>query len=175
MSPIFLIGALGFWGIFGIVAGVAAVILIVLYILGRKMQKKQAEAQEQIDSSKQVASILVIDKKKLKPKDSGLPEAALSQLPWYAKRQKLPIVKAKIGPQIMSLMCDAEVFEIIPVKKECKVALSGIYIAELKSVRGGKIPEKPAKVGFFKRIRMTAGEKLKKMESDKDKKKKEKK
>ena len=102
MSTAFLIAA-NTWTVFGIVMGVVAVVLAVLYFMGKKMQKKQAEAQEQIDSSKQVASILVIDKKKLKPKDSGLPEVALSQLPWYAKGQKLPIVKAKIGPQIMSL------------------------------------------------------------------------
>ena len=162
--------AINTWGILGIIFGVAAVVLAVLYFFGRKMQKKQAEAQEQIDSSKQLASILVIDKKKLKPKDSGLPQVALSQLPWYAKNQKLPIVKAKIGPQIMTLMCDAEVFEILPVKKECKVALSGIYIAELKSVRGGKVPEKPAKVGALKRILNNINAKIKKNDESKKKK-----
>ena len=161
--------AISTWGILGIIFGVAAVVLAVLYFFGRKMQKKQAEAQEQIDSSKQLASILVIDKKKLKPKDSGLPQVALGQLPWYAKNQKLPIVKAKIGPQIMTLMCDAEVFEIIPVKKECKVALSGIYIAELKSVRGGKVPEKPAKVGALKRILNNINAKIKKNDESKKK------
>lgn len=162
--------AINTWGILGIIFGVAAVVLAVLYFFGRKMQKKQAEAQEQIDSSKQLASILVIDKKKLKPKDSGLPQVALGQLPWYAKNQKLPIVKAKIGPQIMTLMCDAEVFEILPVKKECKVALSGIYIAELKSVRGGKIPEKPAKVGALKRILNNINARIKKNDESKKKK-----
>ncbi len=162
--------AINTWGILGIIFGVAAVVLAVLYFFGRKMQKKQAEAQEQIDSSKQLASILVIDKKKLKPKDSGLPQVALGQLPWYAKNQKLPIVKAKIGPQIMTLMCDAEVFEIIPVKKECKVALSGIYIAELKSVRGGKVPEKPAKVGALKRILNNINARIKKNDESKKKK-----
>ncbi len=161
--------AINTWGILGIIFGVAAVVLAVLYFFGRKMQKKQAEAQEQIDSSKQLASILVIDKKKLKPKDSGLPQVALGQLPWYAKNQKLPIVKAKIGPQIMTLMCDAEVFEILPVKKECKVALSGIYIAELKSVRGGKVPEKPAKVGALKRILNNINAKIKKNDESKKK------
>ena len=165
----FLIAA-NTWTVFGIVAGVVAVILAVLYFLGKKMQKKQAEAQDQIDAGKQTVSILVIDKKRMKPKESGLPQVALDQLPWYAKGQKLPIVKAKIGPQIMSLMCDAEVFEILPVKKECKVALSGIYIAELKAVRGGKIPEKPAKVGFVKRIRNNLMAKLKKDEPKKGKK-----
>ena len=143
---------ISFWAVFGIVAGVAAVVLAVLYFVGRRLQKKQADAEEQIQSSKQTVSILVIDKKMMKAADSGLPEAAVSQIPWYAKRAKMPIVKAKIGPQIMSLMADQKVYDILPVKKECKVALSGIYICELKSVRGGKIPEPEKKKGFFKRL-----------------------
>ncbi len=169
MAVTFLIAAKT-WTVLAIVTGVIAVVLAVLYFFGKKMQKTQAEAQDQIDLNKQVASILVIDKKKLKPKESGLPQVALDQLPWYARAQKLPIVKAKIGPQIMTLMCDAEVFEIIPVKKECKVALSGIYIAELKAVRGGKIPEKPAKISTLKRIRNNLMAKIKKNEDKKGKK-----
>ena len=147
-----LLPLISVWGVLGIVLGVAAVVLAVLYFVGRRLQKKQAAAEEQIQSSKQTVSILVIDKKLLKPADSGLPEAALAQIPWYAKRAKMPIVKAKIGPQIMSLMADQKVFDIIPVKKECKVALSGIYICELKSVRGGKIPDPPKKKNLFQRI-----------------------
>lgn len=140
------------WAILAIVFGVVAIAIGVLYYMGRKLQKRQADAETQIESMKQTVSILVIDKKRLKPEDSGLPEASLAQLPWYAKRSKIPIVKAKIGPQIMSLMADQKVFEIIPVKKECKVALSGIYISELKSVRGGKIPEPEPKKSFFQKL-----------------------
>ncbi len=147
-----LLPLISVWGILGIILGVAAVVLVVLYFVGRKLQKKQADAEEQIQNAKQTVSILVIDKKLMRPAESGLPEAALAQIPWYAKRAKMPIVKAKIGPQIMSLMADQKVFEIIPVKKECKVALSGIYIAELKSVRGGKIPDPPKKQNFFQKL-----------------------
>ena len=147
-----LLPLISVWGVLGIILGVILVALVVLYFVGRKLQKRQANAEEQIQSMKQTVSLLVIDKKMMRPAESGLPESALSQIPWYAKRAKMPIVKAKIGPQIMSLMADQKVFEIIPVKKECKVALSGIYIAELKSVRGGKIPDPPAKQSFFKRV-----------------------
>ena len=147
-----LLPLISVWGILGIILGVAAVVLVVLYFVGRKLQKKQADAEEQIQNAKQTVSILVIDKKLMRPAESGLPEAALAQIPWYAKRAKMPIVKAKIGPQIMSLMADQKVFEISPVKKECKVALSGIYIAELKSVRGGKIPDPPKKQKLLQRI-----------------------
>ena len=140
------------WGILGIIFGVVLAVIAALYFFGRRLQKRQAAAEEQVQNSKQTVSILVIDKKMMKAADSGLPEAAISQIPWYAKRAKMPIVKAKIGPQIVSLMADQKVFEVIPVKKECKVALSGIYIAELKSVRGGKIPEPEKKKNLFQRI-----------------------
>ena len=148
----YLLPLISVWGILAIILGIAAAVLVVLYIWGRNLQKKQAGAEQQIQDMKQTVSILVIDKKKLRPSESGLPEAALSQLPWYAKRSKMPIVKAKIGPQIYSLMADPKVFDVIPVKKECKVALSGIYIAEIKSVRGGKIPDPEPKKSFFKRL-----------------------
>lgn len=152
MKSIQYLPLLSAWGVLLIVLGVVIAAFVALYFLGRKLQKKQASAEEQIESMKQTVSLLVIDKKRLKPAESGLPESALSQLPWYAKRNKLPIVKAKIGPQILSLIADQKVFEIIPVKKECKVALSGIYIAELKSVRGGKIPEPEPKKTFFQKL-----------------------
>ena len=59
-----------------------------------------------------------------------------------------------IGPKIMTLMCEEKVFEVLPVKKEAKVVLSGIYITGIKSVRGG-IPEvaKKKKKGLFSRFK----------------------
>ena len=45
-------------------------------------------------------------------------------------------MKAKVGPKIMTLMCDAEVFPLIPVKKEVKATVSGIYITAVKGIRG---------------------------------------
>lgn len=152
MHSLCFLPAISVWGVMGIILAVMAAAMVALYFWGRKMQKRQADAETQIQNMKQVVSILVIDKKKLKPAESGLPEAALSQLPWYAKRTKMPIIKAKIGPQIMSLMADQKVFDVIPVKKECKVALSGIYISEIKSVRGGKVPEPEPKKSLLKRL-----------------------
>ena len=52
----------------------------------------------------------------------------------------------------MTLMCEEKVFEVLPVKKEAKVVLSGIYITAVKGVRGPlDVPEK--KKGFFARLR----------------------
>lgn len=123
---------------------ILVLILVVLYFVGRKLQKKQAEQEAQIEAAKQTVTMLIIDKKKLKLKDAGLPAAVLEQTPKYMRRAKFPIVKAKIGPQIMSLICDVSIFDIVPVKKEVKATISGIYITDVKGIRG-KLNTAPAK------------------------------
>ena len=129
---------------------ILVVLLVVLYFVGKKMQKKQAEQEAQIEAAKQTVTMLIIDKKKLKLKDAGLPAAVLEKTPKYMRRAKFPIVKAKIGPQIMSLICDASIFDIIPVKKEVKATVSGIYITDVKGIRG-KLNTAPArKKGKFR-------------------------
>ena len=91
-----------------------------LYFWGKKAQKKQEEQQAQIEAAKQTVSMLVIDKKRLPLKESGLPQMVIDQAPKLMRRTKLPIVKAKIGPKISILIADEKVFEVIPVKKEVK-------------------------------------------------------
>ncbi len=134
-----------------IVIVVLIALLVALYFWGRKAQRRQAIQKEQMDAVAQTVSMLVIDKKKLKLSESGLPAQVIEQTPKYLRWNKLPIVKAKVGPRIMTLSCDPQVFEVLPVKKEVKVVVSGIYISEIKSARGGlEVPVK--KKGFFKRL-----------------------
>lgn len=129
---------------------VLIVLVVVLYFVGKKMQAKQAQQQAQIEAAKQTVSMLIIDKKKLKLKDAGLPAAVLEQTPKYMRRAKLPVVKAKIGPQIMSLICDAAIFDSIPVKKEVKATVSGIYITEVRGIRGSLNNVPARKKGKFR-------------------------
>lgn len=124
---------------------VLIVIFIVLLVVGNKMRKKQEEQQAQIDAAKQVMSILIIDKKIMKMSEAGLPKIVMDQTPKYMKRTKLPIVKAKVGPKVMTLIADNKVFDELPVKTEAKVEVSGIYIVGIKSIRGGKPLAAPAK------------------------------
>lgn len=125
--------------------------LIALYFFGKKAQKKQEEQQAQIQAAKQTVSMLVIDKKRMPLKDSGLPQMVIDQTPKLMRRSKLPIVKAKVGPRISILIADEKVFDLIPVKKEIKAEVSGLYIVGVKGLRGTL--EAPAKKkGFFKRI-----------------------
>ena len=130
------------WHIVLIVIAVVLIgIMIALYFFGKKMQKKQAEQDEQIAQHKQTVTMLIIDKKMMKLKDAGLPQAVIAQTPKLMRGSKLPIVKAKVGPQILSLVCDAKIFDTIPVKKEVKATVSGIYITEVRGIRGNIKPE----------------------------------
>ena len=93
-----------------------------------------------------------VGKKAEKLKEAGLPDIVIENTPKYLRRSKVPVVKAKVGPKIMTLMCDAQVYPLIPVKKEVKATISGIYITAVKGVRGPlDVPEK--KKGFFARLR----------------------
>ena len=129
--------------VWGIVLLVIFVILLAVFIglmiFGNKLRKQQDEQQ-----AKQVMSMLIIDKKKMKLKDANLPKMVLEQTPKYLRGSKMPIVKAKIGPRIMTLMADPKVFDQLPVKAEVKAEVSGIYITGIKSVRGGKVVAEPA-------------------------------
>ena len=92
-------------------------------------------------------------------KDSGLPQQVIDQTPKFFRGAKMPIVKAKVGPQVMSLVCDDKIFDSVPIKKEVKAVVSGIYITEVKGLHG-KLPSTPQKKkGFFKRAIETAQEK----------------
>ena len=113
-----------------IVLAVVLVLFIVLIIVGRKMQKKQEASQADIEAASQILSMLVIDKKRMKITEANM-----------------PIVKAKIGPKVMTLIADVKVFDALPVKMESKVKVSGIYITEIISTRG-KVTVQPKKKGF---------------------------
>lgn len=102
----------------------------------------------------QTINMLIIDKKKMKLKEANLPSAVLENTPKYLRRTKVPVVKAKVGPRIMTLMCDVKVFELIPIKQEVKATVSGLYITDVKGVRGPlKAPEKKKKKGLFARFK----------------------
>lgn len=142
-----------------IILAVLIIALVVLYFLGKKAQKRQAQQQQQLDAMKQTVSMLIIDKKRMKIRESGLPPMVIDQTPRLLRGSKLPIVKAKIGPQIMSLVCDEKIFESVPVKKEVKAVVSGIYITDVRGLHGKTAPAPAKKKGFFKRALEKAQEK----------------
>lgn len=126
------------WMILLIVIAVAIAVMVTLYILGNKLQKKQMAQKEQMAEAAQPTTMLIIDKKVMPMRDAGLPKIVMEQTPKRYQKAKLPIVKAKIGPQIMNLICDDAIFDEVPTKGEVKAMVSGIYIISVKSVRGKK-------------------------------------
>ena len=148
------------WMIVLIVIGVLIVAAIVaLYFLGKKAQKKQAQQQELLESNKQTVSMLIIDKKRMKLRDAGLPQVVLEQTPKLMRGSKLPIIKAKVGPQIMSLICDEKIFESVPVKKEVKAVVSGIYVLDVRGLHGKTEMAPAKKKSRFRRALEAAQEK----------------
>ena len=140
-----------------IVLVVLVAVIAILYFLGRKAQKKQAEQQAQIEAAKQTVTMLIIDKKKMRLKDSGLPANVIAQTPKMLRRSKLPIVKAQGGPKVMTLICDGQIFDSVPVKKEVKATVSGLYITAVKGMRGPIEAPAKKKKGFMAKLKEKAG------------------
>ena len=139
------------WIIFIVLMAVLAGVFILLYFLGKRAEKKQAEQKEQIEANKQTITMLVIDKKKMRLKESGLPQAVIDQTPKLLRRSKLPIIKAKVGPQILSLVCDEKIFDSIPVKREIRAQVSGVYVVGFKGLRGAKVETEVKKKSRFRK------------------------
>ena len=167
------------WQVLLIILVILIAVLVVLYFLGKRAQKKQEENQAQIEAAKQTVNMLIIDKKRLRIKESGLPQMVIDQTPKLMRRTKLPIVKAKIGPRIMTMVADEKIFDLIPLKKEVKATISGIYITSINNFRKAPVPE-PEKKGFVAKIRKKADKaqenidaaKVKQEKAKKDRKKK---
>lgn len=142
-----------FWIVLIVILVIMAVILTVLYFTGKKLEKKQAEQQALMDSMAQTVSLMVVDKKRMKIKEAtGLPKQVLEQTPWYLKRSKVPVVKVKVGPKVMTMMCDDAIFDLLPLKTELKATVSGIYITKAKPVRGSLLAP-PKKKKFLARFK----------------------
>ena len=128
------------WIIVGIVLAVIAIGMIVLYVFGQKMQKKQMAQREQMAEAAQPVTMLIIDKKFMKMKEAKLPKIVMEQTPKRYQTAKIPVVKAKVGPQILTLIADDAIFDDLPTKGEVKAMVSGIYIISVKNVRGKIAP-----------------------------------
>ena len=137
--------------------------VVALFILGKRAQKKQAEQQVQLDAMKQTVSLMAIDKKMLPLNKAGLPDIVIQQTPWIMRRSKLPIVKAKVdtpaGPRVMNMVADNKVFDIIPLKKQLRAVISGIYIMDVKAIRGS-LEQPPKKQSLWQKAKnMVSGKK----------------
>ena len=122
-----------------IVLALVIAALIVLTILGKKRQKKQEEQTEEMAKQAQTINLFIIDMKKLRIQDSGLPKIVYDSTPKLARLTKVPVLKVKAGNRVMSLICDPDVYKTLLPKQEVKAKVSGVYVLSAKYIRGPKI------------------------------------
>jgi len=114
---------------------IVAVLGVGLYFLNKWASTKMVEQQETVDRVKQTVTIFIIDKKKEKPVNSTLPKEVKANLPKWYRFIKMPLVKAKVGPQIVTLISDQKVFDALPLKKNVRVELAGMYISGMQGLK----------------------------------------
>ena len=131
-------GGFGFLDVVLLIGIILAIVFVVLYFLNKWAGRRMADQQEMVEKHKQTATIYIIDKKKDKITNANLPKAMAEQVPRMGRMMKMPLVKAKIGPQIMTLVADKAVYEALPVKKTVTVELAGAYIVGMKGLKTKK-------------------------------------
>jgi uncharacterized membrane protein YqiK len=119
------------WGIYIIILAVIIALVIAFRIFKKRMLKRAADQKAIVDQHKVTTSIFVIDKKKAKLADTRLPKTVIDQIPVLYRFRKMPVVTAKVGPQIVTLLCEENVFKKIPEKKNVRVDLAGIFIVAI--------------------------------------------
>ena len=102
------------------------------YFTRKKLKAQQAEQARMVKQYKQTISVFVIEKKMGKISDGKFPKEVLAEVPKYLRWRKMPLVKVKAGPQIISLTCDKKVYERLPINKTIKADIAGIYLASFR-------------------------------------------
>lgn len=121
------------WGILGIILLVLLVIAGIIFILYKKfIVPKTKQYDDMMKQYKQTMSIFIISKTKGKLVDENVPKSIIDQIPKLLRGRKFPLVKAKIGPQIVTLIADERIYEKIPVKKMVKADIAGMYLVDIK-------------------------------------------
>ncbi|MDR2904297.1 MAG: hypothetical protein LBU77_07310 [Clostridiales bacterium] len=121
---------------------IAMLVIIILgvafggfYLFNRWAAKRMGDQQGLIEKNKQTMTIYVIDKKRDYAKNIKLPKVVTENLPKIYRFMKMNFVQAKIGPQIMTFLCDKKAYAAIQTKKNVKVELAGIYILSVKGMK----------------------------------------
>ena len=123
------------WGGYILIIIVLALIAVGVFAyryIKKRLQKKMDDQQDLVNQHKVPASILILEKRKDKISNANIPKSVIDQVPKIYKIKKVPIVKAKIGPQVMDLLCDEDVYDKLPERKTVRVDMAGIFIAAVK-------------------------------------------
>ena len=123
------------WTIIFVVSILLLITGVAIYFLNSWAGKKTAQQNDMVAQHKQTVTVYIIDKKKDKITNANLPKAMAAQVPRLGRMMKVPLVKVKIGPQIMTMICEAETFKVLPVKKTVQIDIAGAYIVSMKGMK----------------------------------------
>ncbi|SES03598.1 hypothetical protein [Lachnobacterium bovis] len=153
-----------------VVVAVLLALSVGLFFLEKKYRKAKEQQDDILAKNSQWMTLLIIDKKRCKADDSGLPNSIKETLPKAFRRmKKLAIVKAKVGPKIISFIADESIFDDIPVGKEISAFVGGLYISEIRGIRG-PIERSTTKKGFRARMAEKYNQASKELKEQKKKK-----
>lgn len=125
----------GWWDIIILVSVILVGLGVGFYFLNKWAGRRASQQQEMVEQHKQTVQLYVIDKKKDKITNANFPKAMADQMPRLSKMMKMPLVKVKIGAQIMTMLCEKDAFEALPVKKTVTVEIAGAYIVSMKGMK----------------------------------------
>jgi len=111
-----------------IVIFVAIGICVAYMIYSKKRKVGSDEIREMVQKNKTEQTIFVIDKQYCRPTENNVPKAMYEKITKGNRMRKIGIVKAKLGPKIMTFMCNKDTFNVLPDKKSVKVECAGLYI-----------------------------------------------
>lgn len=118
---------------------VIAVIVFALYALNKWATKKMSAQNEMMEQYRMTQTAYIIDKKRDKITNVNMPKMVMEQIPKRAKLIKMNFVKAKIGPQIVTLIAaDKNLYNALPLKKSVKIDISGLYIVSMAGLKSAE-------------------------------------
>ncbi|HCC07136.1 MAG TPA: hypothetical protein DEP72_03085 [Clostridiales bacterium] len=121
------------WSILGIILLVLLITAGILFLLYKKfVVPKMKKYDDMMKEHKTTMSIFIISKSKGKLTDENIPKSVIDQIPKLYRGRKFPLVKAKVGPQIVTLIADDRIFDKIPVKKMVKADIAGMYLVDVR-------------------------------------------
>ncbi|MGN1317965.1 MAG: hypothetical protein ACI4VF_03045 [Lachnospirales bacterium] len=127
---------MGWTDILLIAVVVIAIIVFALYSLNKWAAKKMSAQNEMMEQYRMTQTAYIIDKKRDKITNVSMPKAVIEQIPKRAKYIKMNFVKAKIGPQIVTLIAaDKNLYNALPVKKSVKIDISGLYVVGMAGLK----------------------------------------
>ncbi|HAN10230.1 MAG TPA: hypothetical protein DCP90_06420 [Clostridiales bacterium] len=121
------------WSILGIILLVLLIIAGILFLLYKKfVVPKMKQYDDMMKEHKTTMSIFIISKSKGKLTDENIPKSVIDQIPKLYRGRKFPLVKAKVGPQIVTLIADDRIYDKIPIKKMVKADIAGMYLVDVR-------------------------------------------